>query len=328
MKADRKARKEVHGFRRAYQCTYVCDRCLACKTSAKKSVQELNFANMSRTAPWRATQFSHEDYVAQERVCSPFVQVPGFRLETAWSDMMHDMYLGVAGDAIANSLVEIWEYGLLRSNNGEPYAEPIAAFKHVQLDMQMWFRQRGLSPPPHQFNLAVLGRNSYQNPPELSSKFKAAQVKQLVPWLADFAGRFAHVGYRHQVRATLLWSLARYIQVLDEAGRWMQDDEIASAMSAGELFLDCFSELAALALQANEALWKIRPKLHYMCHSVADLASGWNCRFDHCFMDEDFVGKMASLGRQCHRRTASLRILQRYVTFQSQRWHARTGFRL
>ena len=180
MKADRKARKEVHGFRRAYQCTYVCDRCLACKTSAKKSVQELNFANMSRTAPWRATQFSHEDYVAQERVCSPFVQVPGFRLETAWSDMMHDMYLGVAGDAIANSLVEIWEYGLLRSNNGEPYAEPSAAFKHVQLDMQMWFRQRGLSPPPHQFNLAVLGRNSYQNPPELSSKFKAAQVKQLV----------------------------------------------------------------------------------------------------------------------------------------------------
>ena len=56
---------------------------------------------------------THETYLRIERKLSPFRGILGWRLESIWGDLMHDLYLGSAGEAIASGLVELLEAGLL-----------------------------------------------------------------------------------------------------------------------------------------------------------------------------------------------------------------------
>ena len=56
---------------------------------------------------------SHQLYLATERTISPFSKVCGFHLDSVWGDLMHDLYLGAAGEAIANGLVDLQESGRL-----------------------------------------------------------------------------------------------------------------------------------------------------------------------------------------------------------------------
>ena len=47
-----------------------------------------------------------------------------------------------------------------------------------------------------------------------------------------------------------------------------------------------------------------------------------NCRYTHCFMDEDMLGTMKGLARRVHRRALELRVLGRWLlrikTFRSK----------
>jgi hypothetical protein len=90
------------------------------------------------------------------------------------------------------------------------------------------------------------------------------------------------------------------------------------------LFLDSLEALAQLASDSNECLWKLRPKGHYLCHHVDDAYTyRANPRFQALWMDEDFVGKLARLGRACHRKTVAARALQRYTIFIGHLWRER-----
>ena len=91
-----------------------------------------------------------------------------------------------------------------------------------------------------------------------------------------------------------------------------------------------WQQLAAGADAKNEALWLVLPKHHYVCHVVDDLSNRLNPRLFANFLDEDFLGKIKKLGRKTNSKTASLRILQRYLVYVSHRWKRRQesgGFR-
>ena len=65
----------------------------------------------------------------------------GFRLETALGNLLHDLYLGVAGDAIASALVELWEFGDLVGPAGVAFASGHDAFVAVRNDSRLYFRK-------------------------------------------------------------------------------------------------------------------------------------------------------------------------------------------
>ena len=189
--------------------------------------------------------------------------------------------------------------------------------------MNKWFRRMGMSAPPGSLTKSSLNRENRQSYPDLSSKFKAAHVKHMVHFMSDLTARFASTSFNGHLRATLFWALSKFITVLDVAGRWLTDQQIAEAQHAGMLFLKCYGKLAERALARGVKLWKCKPKLHYMHHHILDLSNSWNPRYSHAFLEEDFLGKVARLGRRCHRKSVSLRFLQRYIMLQATRWQRR-----
>jgi hypothetical protein len=75
--------------------------------------------------------------------------------------------------------------------------------------------------------------------------------------------------------------------------------------------------LAELADDANIALWKVLPKHHYLMHVFLKVTTERvNPRKVTNFMDEDFLGKISRLGKSVSAKTASLRILQRYLLYE------------
>eukprot|EP00959_Pyramimonas_sp_CCMP1952_P262444 5487428-Pyramimonas_sp.AAC.1 len=79
-------------------------------------------------------------------------------------------------------------------------------------------------------------------------------------------------------------------------------------------------QLGDTALKSGRCLWKIRPKFHCCTRTIDDLVTRLNPRKTHVFMDETFMGHISRLGRGCHPKRASLRILQRYGVFIAARW--------
>ena len=130
---------------------------------------------------------------------------------------------------------------------------------------------------------------------------------------------------RHQkVRCACMWALADMLSVLDQAGLWLTPDEQARAHSSGLLHMQCYQYLAAEALAARICNYKMRPKWHYVSHVVWRLAfSKFNVRFQHCFQDEDFMGKLARLCGKVHRSSQLLRLFQRYILLLSVRFNRR-----
>ena len=81
----------------------LCDTCLA---SLGKGTHEcMSGRNFSLSATWRRTRLNHEGYLARETGdVSPFIQVEGFKIETAVCDWMHNIYLGCGRDLMASGL--------------------------------------------------------------------------------------------------------------------------------------------------------------------------------------------------------------------------------
>eukprot|EP00959_Pyramimonas_sp_CCMP1952_P065906 1376082-Pyramimonas_sp.AAC.1 len=109
MEADAKARKELHGFRRWYKCTLLCEKCLA-QNMFPKADAAMSYMNFSEQAPWRLTQMSHSVFVDYERrfgFLSPWMSLLGLTLDQIWRDFMHTLHLGILRDFTA-SLIVFW----------------------------------------------------------------------------------------------------------------------------------------------------------------------------------------------------------------------------
>ena len=91
VRADWKARREIHHLSRHYGCTWLCDRCWA----TKKRDDDFHFENFSVHAPWRAFY--------ENEVLSPWYGVPGGHWQLFAHDLMHVLYLGAA-DALSSGV--------------------------------------------------------------------------------------------------------------------------------------------------------------------------------------------------------------------------------
>lgn len=85
--------------------------------------------------------------------------------------------------------------------------------------------------------------------------------------------------------------------------------------------MNSYVALAAEALQNNELIWALRPKLHAMSHVILGVeADSRNPKYFSCFLDEDFLGKVVKVAAKCHRVTVCGAVLQRYLVRMLRRW--------
>jgi hypothetical protein len=182
----------------------------------------------------------------------------------------------------------------------------------------------GLKRVPLHLTMAGLNREVQTTYPELGSNFKAAHVKIVACFMAHLVNEVMMLRDAHgKSIATMFWGMADLLHTLDTSPRWLSAEQINRAQRAGGAYLLAYQSLATEAMNMGKCLYKMKPKFHYMCHHVMELESGWNPRFQHCFNDEDFMGKLHRLGSHCHRKSAPLRILQRWALFIANRWEKR-----
>ena len=160
--------------------------------------------------------------------------------------------------------------------------------------------------------------------PVLSSAMKAWHVKIITSWLATKSSQVCTGSLHSLMRKYCCWGIAEYIHIVDNGGPWLTDQERLRAHRALHLHLTTWQVLAAEAAAEMKPNFKIRPKCHYLCHMRDKLM--WSARspkYEHCMMDEDFIGKIVRLCRRTHYRTQMLRVIQRYILLLSLRWHGR-----
>ena len=96
--------------------------------------------------------------------------------------------------------------------------------------------------------------------------------------------------------------LCKWFDLVERSPRYLQQSVADEMFDAGQVFLKTYLRLALHSLIEKSQRWKFLPKLHSFMHLCEDVKSSLhNCRFFHCFRDEDFVGLCKRLAVRVHK---------------------------
>ena len=118
--------------------------CWLCKASS--TIPTLVWSNFKADAGWRATRWTHEDYIAKHtvsarEVCLLVVDAIGFRLDCVLIDILHAVDQGVASHVIDGvlCLLVLWREVFGGGNQEE-------ALKILSTHMKDWHRREQTTP--------------------------------------------------------------------------------------------------------------------------------------------------------------------------------------
>ena len=139
LKADRKASVCVHGFRRNWMSTFICESCLAVRPG-KRNPGFFSWGYFGEKAPWRTTMVSHDAYMQSEGA-SPWRNVPGWHMLLNHEDLMHNALQGHAGDAVVSTIKDLLIHQVLP---GDSWEECIST---LGVEFRIWCKTHGVKHP-------------------------------------------------------------------------------------------------------------------------------------------------------------------------------------
>ena len=273
----------------------------------------LNFRNMLDDAGWRRFPMDHEHYMSNTAglARSPLCSMPGWRLETNYWDTMHGLNLGVGQQLCGNVLFE------LAAESGIGMDK---ALEDLYNEFGRWLsmtKQCCSTPKFTKCGINVGKRSDY---PELHIKAKNCEF--VLRWLVEKTKQ-DHSSQHKKTVAAAVWSLNEFFTGMREADRFLTDAEIDRLEGAGKLFCLAYQNLSMHAHRRGVLMWNVVPKMHFFCHIIDDLRKERvNPRFNHCFCDEDFVGRIARIAGVTHRNSMNRRTLDRYLCKIHACWDA------
>jgi len=229
------------------------------------------------------------------------------------------VHLGIAKDLLASIIIQMLEEGLLGPG------APDVVLKALTATGRKWCRDNGLNGFSFTFSKGSLGRGSTDWAyPCVDTRLKAANTKLMAFFVAHLTLEKCSGTATSKLRNTCMWGLVEMLHVFDNAGRWLSHEQAAAATYAGNAFLKSYQRLAVDCLLERKPLYKIRPKTHYACHQIDDIArTRLNPRCTALFRDEDFVGKIAGLASRTHGASVCRRAIERYMLYLAMRWEHR-----
>jgi hypothetical protein len=145
----------------------------------------------------------------------------------------------------------------------------------------------------------------------MDSQVKASHMKVLLRWLALITSQimlnpqsFGETlpGDYLELRASCMYHLVFMLCLFDANGLVLTANVVEQISVAGDLFLLSYQALAAHNLERQVALYRVRPKTHYLCHLIEFVQRyKLNPRFVNCFMDEDFMGRVKRIIKGCYK---------------------------
>ena len=145
-------------------------------------------------------------------------------------------------------------------------------------------------------------------------KAKARACAYVVEWLSEEITPYHVDSELNQFRATCMWCYNGLFQLFREGRVILNPQEIQRT----EFLIDCLlyshNRLASAALNVCSLLWVLKPKHHYLFETKLHVRStAFNPGAYWCFGDEDHVGVISKLALRCHKRTAVLQCIRRYM---------------
>ena len=110
-------------------------------------------------------------------------------------------------------------------------------------------------------------------------------------------------------------ALCRWFDLIERSPRFLKQHVADEIFKAGMLFLATYNRLALHSVIQKGFRWKFLAKLHPFAHLCEDMRDNlFNCRFFHCFRDEDFMGLAKRLALRVHKGPLfEYRILTRWL---------------
>ena len=173
--------------------------------------------------------------------------------------------------------------------------------------------------------------------------FKASDIMLITSWLGDIfcevdieivkLGRCRHLPgtvvqllQQFAAPADREWVLARRVVCLMRMilATWWHNPLVMRPASqqrcydAGLLVLRAWGHLSHMSAMAGRRRWHMKPKIHAVAHVIHSMADSerhqaLNPAADACFMDEDMIGKIMRIVRQCHPTTVGVKACELYA---------------
>eukprot|EP00959_Pyramimonas_sp_CCMP1952_P255702 5341145-Pyramimonas_sp.AAC.1 len=148
----------------------------------------------------------------------------------------------------------------------------------------------------------------------LASAVKAASCKNLCIFIGQVAHEYCDGSDHDKLVVCCMQALSEWICCMDDGGHWFRPELKEKCVHWGNLYNICHQKLACDALAKDVCLWKVRTKIHDLCHTVDRIqADSSNPKYTQCIHDESMLGKFKKIARKCHRLTLSARFLQRWL---------------
>ena len=229
--------------------------------------------------------------------------------------MLHTVHQGVALHAIAAFVTHHYEEafpGITIAQLSEKLSSE--AWPHYR----NWCRGKSVvCPTSSTFTGLRFGRENWQSYPELASCYKGAMVKYMIFWVAEFLKeKLDEVDTENnRLRAYCAWSLYQFQYLQETNGPWLSSNAAEEMAEMGRTFLLFYQKLALESRAAcpGKKMSKLVPKFHCLLHlCLFTLVTHRNPRYDHLYMEEDFMKHVGRICSKCHPSTLHMVSLYRY----------------
>ncbi len=319
LRGDWEFLKNGLALQESYATASVCHLCAAQRTAAPH-YGALSMARVLQRDVLRDTLRSNADFMAAAGARwprSPLLDIPGFNIWRCVFDCMHTLELGILQRAVPCALQELCGAGLTPTSieaarGGDP-GQRVHVFEGRNVEARVRrasesYRDWARSSVPAHSRVRNITKAWVEGPkPHITQAHaKAAALRAMLPWVLLQCSELVDASDYAAARACFFREVCALEDVWQRAGRFMTVNEEQAAARHGEAALACLFVLS----QCHER-WHIVPKVHALAHLVYDSARV-NPRYAHCYQDEDMVGRMKKVYKQCHATTAERRALQRY----------------
>lgn len=229
-------------------------------------------------------------------------------------DILHSVHQGIACVLIA-SLVCAHLESKKPSITLKELDEALS--KDVYKYYRAWCSNKGalVTGCSHRFSAARFGKEKWADCPELGSVYKAAVVKSMMFWCADFLKERDMGITDGDLRVHTMHAFAKFQLLIDQNGPFFDPDTTKQVVKVCRRGLVLYQQLAGIDKQRTDGRrsYKITPKFH----SVLELTiyiqeSNRNPRFEHCYQDEDLMKQISKISSMTHPATLEKVTLERY----------------
>ena len=226
--------------------------------------------------------------------------IHGFNISMVVPDLLHVWNLGVARDVIGSTMKTILAETFVFNAPTLPDRLMLAT-----LSLRQFAKQNKYPLRLKKLTRAKLIWKSKAYPGFASSGYDAFVVMR---WLEALLSNHTQ---RYPEIATLLWCSNQAISLMYSAGQFLTQTEKDNLDVLGGMFVSTFLSMAKKSLDEHKFLWRVKPKLHLLCHIFSSPRYINQCWYS-TWMDEDFLKKIGKTLCLTSVRSSQKRLLQRW----------------